>query len=406
MLRLLTSHQRKIPMKSNGTRSRRKSKSGTVQIRSSNNRLQLVFTFQEKRHFVSLGLSDNPLNRKLAQDKAFEVQRDIEYGEFDPTCKKYKVKKKTQDVEEDSPTATLTLLKLWEQYVEYLSPNASPKTINGTYAPVTAHIKRCKTDGLDNPLKFRKELLKATTMSQARRSLMQLSAACKWGMQHRLVTENPFDGMYRSLDATKPAPPVAYTVEERDRIITTFETHAGRGMTYRHYAPFVKFLFWTGCRPCEAVGLRWGSVAKDCSKVHFHESIVEVSGKKERREETKTSVKRWFTCPARLQALLQAMRPQRTDPVALVFKAPKGGIISERNFSQRGWIRVVKSLGLDEKDGIKMTPYNCRDTFITLQALAGHSSTTIARWVGNSSKVIEDRYLDKLKMDGLRPTDV
>jgi integrase len=53
-----------------------------------------------------------------------------------------------------------------------------------------------------------------------------------------------------------------------------------------------------------------------------------------------------------------------------------------------------------------MTPYNCRDTFITLQALAGYSSTTIARWVGNSSKVIEERYLDKLKMDGLRPADV
>ena len=64
-------------------------------------------------------------------------------------------------------------------------------------------------------------------------------------------------------------------------------------MTYQHYAPFVKFLFWTGCRPCEPIGLRWDSVADDCSKVHFYESIVEVSGKKERREETKTSVRRW-----------------------------------------------------------------------------------------------------------------
>jgi len=67
---------------------------------------------------------------------------------------------------------------------------------------------------------------------------------------------------------------------------------------------------------------------------------------------------------------------------------------------------VLKSLDLAQKDGIKMTLYNCRDTFITLQAIAGHSSTTIARWVGNSSQVIEERYLDKMKLDHLRPTDV
>ena len=118
---------------------------------------------------------------------------------------------------------------------------------------------------------------------------MQLSAACKWGIQHGLVRENPFEGMYRALDMTKPSLPVAYSMEERDRIIATFETHQGKGISYKHYAPFVKFLFWTGCRPCEAIGQQWGSVLEDCSKVHFHESIVEVSGKKMRREETKTS---------------------------------------------------------------------------------------------------------------------
>jgi len=96
--------------------------------------------------------------------------------------------------------------------------------------------------------------------------------------------------------------------------------------------------------------------------------------------------------------------PNECLPEDLVFRAPKGGIISEKNFHQRAWSTVMTALGLNEKDGATMTPYNCRDTFITLQALAGHSSTTIARWVDNSSKVIEDRYLDRLKMDKLRPT--
>jgi hypothetical protein len=33
---------------------------------------------------VLTGLGDNPYNRKLARDKALEVERDIAYGEFNP----------------------------------------------------------------------------------------------------------------------------------------------------------------------------------------------------------------------------------------------------------------------------------------------------------------------------------
>ena len=43
-------------------------------------------------------------------------------------------------------------------------------------------MDKCRTDGLKDPIKFRRELLKVTTESQARRTLMQLSAACKWGI--------------------------------------------------------------------------------------------------------------------------------------------------------------------------------------------------------------------------------
>jgi hypothetical protein len=65
-----------------------KAKPGTVQIRCSNGRLQLVFRFGGKRYFISLGLSDTSYHRKLAQDKALEIERDIQYGEFDPTLQK------------------------------------------------------------------------------------------------------------------------------------------------------------------------------------------------------------------------------------------------------------------------------------------------------------------------------
>jgi integrase len=380
----------------------------SVQVRGSHNSLQLVFRHEKKRHWLSLGMEDTPFNRQEAQKKAREIERDIAFGEFDPTLAKYKVKSaiNTVDAKPAEPKPKMTLINLWHDYMEYKSPNASPKTISSTYEPVLAHLSRCKTDGLVEPLKLRMELLQVTTQSQAKRTLMQISAACKWGMKHRLVPDNPFDGMYKELEATKPDPPMSFTVEERDLIITTFEQDTRPGINYRHYTPFVKFLFWSGCRPCEAIGLRWSSVSAKCDRVHFHESIVEVAGKQVRRKETKTGVDRWFSCTARLQEVLKSIRPETPDPEALVFISPKGSAIGESNFGDRAWKSILTKLNLYMKDEIKMTPYNCRDTFITLQAVEGVSSTTIARWVGNSSKVIEEKYLDKLKLEHLRPRDV
>lgn len=395
-------------MYSKASRNRKKSKVGSVQYRSSNNRLQLVFTFGGKRHFLSTGLSDTPYNRKLVQDKALEIERDIQYGEFDVTLEKYKPDSVLSAVD---PVTTIhpstpTLGQLWAQYMEYKSSNASPKTINGTYEPVTAHLSKCTTDGLKDALKFRLELLQATTQSQARRTLMQLSASCKWGMKYGLITSNPLEGMYKELEASKAAPPIAFTVEERDLILKTFENHKGKGISYRYYTSFIKFLFWTGCRPCEAIGLRWGSIKTDCSRIHFHESIVEVSVRLTRRDETKTGKERWFSCYPKLQTLLLSIRPENPDSAALVFLAPKGGAISETNFNQRAWSAILTSLGLEQKDGVKLTLYNCRDTFITLQAMQGTSSDVIARWVGNTGTMIDKKYLDKLRLDYIKPHDV
>jgi integrase len=385
-----------------------KASKGSVQVIVSNGRLQLRFRFGGKRHYLSLGVSDTPINRKLAEAKARQIELDILSDNFDQSLTKYKPRSAfTTATPELAPkNAPTRLLKdLWERYTDYKSQNASPKTINGTYEPVAAHLRKCLTDGLENTLKFRMELLQITTQSQARRTLMQLSAACQWGMKHGLVSSNPFEGMYKELEPTKPSPPISFTVEERDRIIQAFEHHSGKGINYRHYAPFVKFLFWTGCRPCEAIGLRWGSVTEDCSRIHFHESIVEVSGKKVRRNEDKTGVKRWFSCTPKLQELLQSIKPENPHPQTLVFPSPKGGAIGETNFSDRAWKTILTNLELATKNDIKMTPYNCRDTFITLQAMQGNSSTTIARWVGNSSKVIEEKYLDRLRLEHLRPTE-
>jgi integrase len=134
-------------------KTRKKPEACPVRIKVSRNSLQLVFTHDGKRHYVSPGLADTPVNRMKIQEKAFEIQRDIEYGEFDPTYAKYKMAQLQSAPKPTTPELTLT--ELWLKYMEYKSPNASPKTIDSTYAPVLVHLNRCKVDGLKEPLKLR-----------------------------------------------------------------------------------------------------------------------------------------------------------------------------------------------------------------------------------------------------------
>lgn len=110
-----------------------------------------MFTFGGQRRFLSLGLSDTPCYRKLAQDRALEIERDIQYGEFDPTLKKYKpqsVLSTTDPVTQIAQTPS-TLANLWDKYVDYKTPKVSPKTVEGTYNPMTVHLSNAQlTDWL------------------------------------------------------------------------------------------------------------------------------------------------------------------------------------------------------------------------------------------------------------------
>jgi|GEM_PF-1236360 len=149
---------------------RPKAKKGTVQIKISHERLQLVFSWQGQRYYLSLGVPDTAINRKAAEQKARQIELDFVSGNFDPTLDKYR----PENVPKGKAQEITPMRSIWSQYMEYKSPHVSPKTINSTYDPVTSHMDKCRTDGLKDPIKFRRELLKVTTESQARRTLMQL----------------------------------------------------------------------------------------------------------------------------------------------------------------------------------------------------------------------------------------
>ena len=368
--------------------SRQKAKSGSIRVKDSNNRLQLVFTHGGKRHYVSLGLSNTPLNRKLAQDKAFEIQRDIEYGEFDPTYAKYTINTAltTVDPVTPIPVSVMKLPELWARYVEARQAGKSPATIR-MYGWVTNHLNRC-------PYKLPTEsqaifdwLNSHVPAGSAKRVLMQLSACCKWAKKSGLLDDNSFEGMAADIKLKKVSTEEfeinPFTREERDRIIEAFQ----RNRYYKHYAPLVEFLFMTGCRPSEALALLWKHIAS--SVIHFEQALI-YAGKEGLvlKEGLKTQNARKFPINAQLSTLMQSIRPDNYGPESLVFPSPNGKFIDWHNFTNRAWKSVLVSL-----PNVKYrNPYQTRHTFCSLCREADIASVQIGKWVGNSAAMIDRVY--------------
>ena len=111
--------------------SRRETKVGMPQLKISHDCLQFTFTFRRRRHHIALGLPNTPLDRKLAQETASQIQRDIKYEEFDPSSEKYKIQSELTTVEPVSelPVTALKLPELWARYSDTRKFGKSSATI-------------------------------------------------------------------------------------------------------------------------------------------------------------------------------------------------------------------------------------------------------------------------------------
>ncbi len=365
----------------------RRSKRGSVQVKNSRNWLQLVFTHGGRRHYVSLGIRSNPLNRKLAQDKAFEIERDIEYGEFDPTYQKYQVGTALTTVDPigELPTSQTSLLELWRQYVDARKTGKSPATIR-MYGWVANHLERCPHKSPDNHQAIFDWLTANVPANSTRRLLMHLSACCKWAKRSKLVGDNPFESMTAEIKLKKVSNEEIeiqpFTREERDLIISAFEGNR----YYKYYAPLVKFLFFTGCRPSEALGLPWKNIGQ--SVILFNRAVIYDGNGLVLKQGLKTQKSRKFPINAQLRDLIATLKTENTNPDSLVFPSPKKKFIDWGNFTTRAWKVVLSSLeNIDYRN-----PYQTRHTFCSLCREADISSLQIAKWVGNSPAIIDRVY--------------
>jgi integrase len=369
---------------------------GTVSVEVFQGRLRLRLPrqlFEGKQKYLTLGLSDTKINLKIAEAKAQEIQTDIVLERFDYTLDKYRPTH-LKPVTMNHSQQALNLGALWDKYMEFKKPIASPSTIGNQYAGFTRAIALLPSQNLKDSVMIRDWIVANKPPNAAKRLIVQLNACCKWGMKSGLITENPFLDMASEIKLPKNqrgedneiSP---FNREERDLIIEAFAKHPH----YRYYTAYVQFCFFTGCRPSEAIGLQWKHIDFDNSVVKFRQAVVFGEGYQPTvKDGLKTQEKRDFPINNQLREILTAHKSEEAKPNDFVFSAKEGGFIRVNNFANVAWRKVLESCGIEYRK-----PYQTRHSFITLCLDAHIEVKDVAKWVGNSPEIIYRHYAAHLR---------
>lgn len=177
----------------------------------------------------------------------------------------------------------------------------------------------------------------------------------------------------------------SFSKEEVLSILEAFKTETYTRFKRKHsqYYPFLKFLWLTGCRPCEAVALKWSNVLFEEGKIKFAEGEIIASGKRIKRKGTKTQPFRHFPINTDLLELLQSI-PQSDN---YVFLREDGKPIHLHTLDKI-WKGILPKIGIRFR-----VLYQLRHSMISYHANRGFPLTQLAEIVGNSEKVIRKHYL-------------
>lgn len=355
---------------------RKKAQKGTVVVQVFQDRLRLCWSYLGKRFFLYIGLPDNKVNRGVAEEKARKIEGDMATGNFDPTLKKYK----SEVVLRRNQTSAVTL---FERFTQSKAKCLASPTL-AKYAAITGYFARyfkekpASAITVEDAEAFTDWLITQIKPITAKDRLSLIKACWQWGIEQDLIESNPWKEMTKRVKPTPKQMPKPFSLEEIGAIIKTFRTDR----YYCHYADYVEFLFGTGCRTGEAIGLQWKHVNDDCSTVWIGESLSRGV-----RKSTKTNRARTVALTPKLQEMLLSRKPAEYNPDGLVFPSPTGKAIDDCNFRDRAWKTILTRLEIDYRK-----PYTTRHTLVSHALDLGMNPVMVAQLTGHDVQVLYQNY--------------
>lgn len=357
---------------------RKKASKGTVVVQVFKERLRLVWSYLGERYYLYIGLPNSQINQTVAKQKALQIEADMATNNFDPSLNKYKPEyQKKKD--------NISVTKLFQAFMSEKAKEVSAKTME-KYQATLRYLQRYFDNQSANSIDVNKAEafalhLKKRQLSavQCKRRLGELKACWIWAGDRKLLDiENPWIDVTKRIKVPPKQKSKPFTHKERNVIIQAFR----KDLRHNCYANYVEFLFGTGCRTGEAVGLRWKHLSEDCSTVWFGEIIT-----RGKLRPTKGNRERIISLTNRLRLMLLERRSNNFNPEDLVFKSPKGKAIHDGNFRSRAWKKILTSLGIDYRK-----PYTTRHTLISHALDTEMNPVNVAQLTGHNVETLYRNY--------------
>lgn len=240
-----------------------------------------------------------------------------------------------------------------------------------------------------------------------------LESIFKCAVQDKIVSGNPAAGLQRPAQK-QAAEKRALTDEEKKRVVALFHTHK--------HGLYLATMFYTGMRPGEVRGLKWGDIDWEADLIHVQRDIDYAAGGKEGSLKTKAA-DRYIPISPELRVLMQKHRGM---PDMYCFPGVKGKPLAASSAS-RIWLELMRDCDMvvPVEEGEKnyyspndirgkyrplITPHAMRHNFITLcwengmdimltMKLVGHSDYQTTR---NIYTHLSQKHLEQAKEDMLR----
>lgn len=335
-----------------------------VKVGADKNWLRLRWKENGRYKILYPGCSDSTEGWRTAQRFALQMEEDWEKGNFDFSLDKYRVKSL-------ETLNNRTLGDIYQEWMAQTKKHLSKRTNKGyrsrynTILPsgiLSITPEKITINEVYSLIQFLQQ--NSNSPAVIRIKIRTLSAVWDWGRKVKKigVADNPFKEIKLESSETQIDP---FSREEVRKILEVSPPDKKL---------FIKFLFLTGSRIGEAIGLQWGDLSPNCQTVTISRQFTDGEFKPLK----KGGKPRTFLLPPNFAEELSAI-PRDSD---FVFGNP-----CSTAYFREHWIKTLKDAGVRYRK-----PYNCRHTFVCHRLQDGWKPTQIVQVTGHSLKVMFESY--------------
>jgi integrase len=358
----------------------------------------LRWRFQKKRYSLNLFVFSKS-NLLQAKKIARQIEKDIVHNCFDTSLKKYKP---LTNHEPPPVVIVKTLVEHFQDWVKNYRNMDCERDID--YNSTRNMLLRWgKFDTSTIVIHLNNELFGARTYN---RRLNLLKGFFTWTTKNKITEMNPLeDVLPRKVRQTEKPNRKPFTEDEIKRILEAFRNNTfcpkSSSFKHSHYYPFVFFIFKTGVRNAEAVGLRVQHINAANSQITIKEVLARTlkgtNPSARIRKETKNGKQRALPFTDDLkEVLLPLINGKKPDD--LMFTSPNGLAIDDNMFQKRVFSKILKGLNIEHR-----VLYACRHTFNSRCIQAGINPVTTAFLMGNNPETALRNYTHLLSLPSELP---